>query len=108
MPGRCLARLSRVFTQFYSALEQTHIAMVIFDEIRNLPRQRLGLPMPSDRRMLRIARALADNPADNRRLEEWASWTGTSTRTVTCLSSANFIWYVRFAERPVGFEYFKT
>jgi AraC-like DNA-binding protein len=62
--------------------EQTHIAMVIFDEIRNLPRRRFGLPMPSDRRMLRIARALADNPADNRRLEEWASWTGASTRTV--------------------------
>jgi AraC-like DNA-binding protein len=62
--------------------ERAHIAMVIFDEIRNLPRQRLGLPMPSDRRMLRIARALADNPADNRRLEEWASWAGTSSRTM--------------------------
>jgi AraC-like DNA-binding protein len=63
-------------------MEQTHVAMVIFDEIRNLPRQRLGLPMPSDPRVLRIASALADNPADNRRLEEWASWTGMSTRTM--------------------------
>jgi AraC-like DNA-binding protein len=62
--------------------EQTHVAMVIFDEIRNLPRQRLGLPMPSDPRVLRIASALADNPADKRRLGEWASWTGMSTRTM--------------------------
>jgi AraC-like DNA-binding protein len=66
----------------YMEKEQTHIAMVIVDEIRNLPRQRLGLPMPCDPRVLRIASAIADNPADNRRLEEWASWAGMSTRTM--------------------------
>jgi len=42
-----------------------------------------ALPMPRDVRVLRIARALADNLADNRRLEEWAAWGGVATRTLT-------------------------
>ncbi len=63
--------------------EQAHIAAVIFDEIRNLPRERLGLPMPRDGRLLRITTAIADDPADSRRLEEWAAWAGISTRTLT-------------------------
>jgi AraC-like DNA-binding protein len=63
--------------------EQTHIATVICDEIRNLPRGRPGLPLPSDQRLLRITRAIADNPADNRRLEDWAHWGGISTRTLS-------------------------
>jgi AraC-like DNA-binding protein len=62
--------------------EAVHLATVILDEIRALPRQPFGLPMPSDRRMLRITSALAKNPADNRRLQEWAARSGMSTRTM--------------------------
>jgi AraC-like DNA-binding protein len=62
--------------------EALHIATVILDEIRALPRQPFRLPMPSDRRMLRITSALVDNPADNRRLPEWAARAGMSTRTM--------------------------
>jgi AraC-like DNA-binding protein len=63
--------------------EQTHIATVICDEIRCLPRARPGLPLPTDQRLLRITREIADNPADNRRLEDWAHWGGISTRTLS-------------------------
>jgi AraC-like DNA-binding protein len=63
--------------------EQSHIFSVIFDEIRNLPRQRLALPMPKDQRLLRICRAIADDPADGRRLDDWAVWAGIPTRTLT-------------------------
>ncbi|OXC79634.1 AraC family transcriptional regulator [Caballeronia sordidicola] len=62
---------------------QMRVAGVILDEIRSLPREPFGLPMPRDARVLRIARALADNLADNRRLEEWAQWGGVATRTLT-------------------------
>jgi AraC-like DNA-binding protein len=62
--------------------EAVHIATVILDEIRALPRPPFGLPMPSDRRMLRITNALMENPADNRPLQEWAARAGMSTRTM--------------------------
>ena len=62
--------------------EQNLIAMIICQEIRKRPQTRVGIPLPNDRRLLRITTAIADNPADNRRLEEWATWTGMSTRTL--------------------------
>ncbi|MFT4439555.1 AraC family transcriptional regulator [Caballeronia sp. 15715] len=62
---------------------QMRVAGVILDEIRSSPREAFGLPMPRDARVLRIARALADDLADNRRLEEWAAWGGVATRTLT-------------------------
>ena len=62
---------------------QAHIAAVILDEIRSLPPERFGLPMPTDPRLLRVARALADDPADGRRLDEWAVVAGTPVRTLT-------------------------
>lgn len=62
---------------------QDHVAEVILDEIRALPAERFGLPMPTDPRLLRIARALVDDPADTRRLDEWAIVAGTPVRTLT-------------------------
>lgn len=62
---------------------QKRLAGVILDEIGSLPRVNLGLPMPQDSRLLRIAQALSANPDDGRRLEEWAAWAGMSSRTLT-------------------------
>lgn len=62
---------------------QARVAGVILDEIRSLPSANLGLPMPQDARLLRIARALSDRPDDKRKLEEWAVWAGISPRTLT-------------------------
>ena len=55
----------------------------ILDEIRSLPEEFLGLPMPQDARLLRIAAALSDRPDDERRMEEWAMWAGIAPRTLT-------------------------
>ena len=62
---------------------QTRIAGVILDEIRALPREPLGLPLPRDPRLVRIAQALADNLADNRRIDDWAEWAAIPVRTLT-------------------------
>ncbi len=62
---------------------QTRIAGVILDEIRTLPREPLGLPLPRDPRLVRIAQALADDLANHRRLDEWADWAGVPVRTLT-------------------------
>lgn len=62
---------------------QQRIAEVILDEIRILPQQRLGLPMPQDERLLKIAQALIGEPADARTLEQWADWVAIAPRTMT-------------------------
>ncbi|MDH0863844.1 helix-turn-helix transcriptional regulator [Mitsuaria sp. GD03876] len=60
-----------------------HVAAVILDEIRSLPVEAFGLPLPRDPRLLRIARALIADPADARGLEDWASWAAVSVRTLS-------------------------
>lgn len=62
---------------------QLRVAHGMLDEVRTLPREQLGLPMPRNPRLLRIARALVDHLDDKRRLEEWAVWAGISPRTLT-------------------------
>lgn len=61
---------------------QLRIATMILDEIDAAPEEALGLPLPTDRRLLNITRALSDSPADNRSLEQWAQWAGLSARTL--------------------------
>jgi len=62
---------------------QRHIVAVILDEIAGSPADAFSLPMPGDARLLRIATALADAPADTRTLEEWAEWAHAAPRTVS-------------------------
>jgi AraC-like DNA-binding protein len=62
---------------------QEHIARVILDEIRTLSPEPLGLPMPRDARLLRIAQALVADPAQERDLEQWAQWGALSSRTLS-------------------------
>ncbi|MCD0503464.1 AraC family transcriptional regulator [Bordetella petrii] len=62
---------------------RSRLAGVILDEIRTLPRPSLGLPMPRDARLLKIAQALANRPGDERRLPEWAAWAGMAPRTLS-------------------------
>ena len=63
--------------------QRSRLADVILDEIGVLPRADLGLPMPLDTRLSKIARALSDRPDDGRRLESWAAWAGIAPRTLT-------------------------
>lgn len=62
---------------------QSRLAGVILDEIAASPQVALGLPMPRDARLLKIARALAAKPHDERKLDDWAVWAGMSPRTLT-------------------------
>ncbi|WP_249118872.1 AraC family transcriptional regulator [Kosakonia sp. SMBL-WEM22] len=67
---------------------QERLAGVIIDEIGALPEVDLGLPMPQDSRLIRIAHALTARPDDDRRLEAWAAWAGISSRTLSRRFSA--------------------
>jgi AraC-like DNA-binding protein len=60
-----------------------HIAAVILDEIRSLPVEPFGLPLPRDVRLQRIGAALIADPADPRDLEQWAAWVAMSSRTLS-------------------------
>jgi AraC-like DNA-binding protein len=62
---------------------QARVLAVILDEIASLPRARLALPLPAERRLKKIAQALADNPADQRSLQQWAEWAAIAPRTLT-------------------------
>lgn len=62
---------------------QERIAQIIVDEIRSAAPEPLGLPMLGDARLGRIARALVQDPADPRGLEEWAAWGAVSSRTLS-------------------------
>jgi AraC-like DNA-binding protein len=59
------------------------IAGVILDEIRTLPVDPLGLPLPRDARLLRIARAVLDDPSDERSLDAWAAWAAIGARSLS-------------------------
>ncbi len=62
---------------------QARLAQVIVDEIGRLPVEPLGLPLPRDARLQRVARALIADPADARDLRGWADWAGLSERTLS-------------------------
>jgi len=67
--------------------QQQRVMAVLMDEMRraNQPDEPLHLPMPADRRLLRIARALLARPHDVRGLAEWADWAGLSARSLSRL-----------------------
>lgn len=62
---------------------QINIASVILDEIASLPEEPFGLPMPTDPRLQKMARALADDPSERRNMKEWAVWAGIAPRTLS-------------------------
>ncbi len=43
----------------------------------------MHLPMPQDRRLLRVTSQLLAEPADGRSLAQWAQWAGLSLRSLT-------------------------
>ncbi|MDR3440037.1 helix-turn-helix transcriptional regulator [Telmatospirillum sp.] len=61
---------------------------LLLEEIAWAPEPALPLPTSRDRRLERICQAILAEPADNRRLDEWAALVGASTRTLTRLFHA--------------------
>lgn len=64
---------------------QLCIAQVILNEISTAAVEPFGLPMPRDARLLRLARALLEQPGDRRGMAQWATWAGVSERTLSRL-----------------------
>jgi AraC-like DNA-binding protein len=62
---------------------RARLEAVILDEIAGAQREPLGLPMPRDPRLARIARGLVERPDDERSLAAWARAAGLSARTAT-------------------------
>ena len=62
---------------------QARLAAVIVDELAALSAQPLGLPLPQDARLRRIAEALLKSPADRRGLAAWAALGGLSSRSLS-------------------------
>jgi len=54
---------------------------ILLDEIKQPDQQPLRLHLPRDKRLARVAHALLEDVADNRRLEDWAHLAGMSRRT---------------------------
>ena len=68
--------------------EQSRVTAVLMDEMRRAPHEPLYLPMPVDRRLLRIAHGVLEQPDDNRALEDWATRAGLSSRSLSRLFRA--------------------
>ncbi|MGA8009727.1 MAG: helix-turn-helix transcriptional regulator [Thiomonas sp.] len=64
-------------------LSRTRLLLVLLDELRQSPARPLQLPWPQDARLLAIARALQDNIANTRTLEQWARWADISARSLS-------------------------
>ncbi|MGG7607014.1 hypothetical protein [Massilia sp. BKSP1R2A-1] len=69
------------------------IAGVILDEIRTLPVDPLGL--------LRIARAILDEPSDERSLEAWAAWAAIGYSTPSTFIA---LFKRTFGATPAGYR----
>lgn len=60
-----------------------NLAAVMLDEIALLEPESFSLPLPREPRLLRLAEALAADPASEAGLAEWAAFAGLSARTVS-------------------------
>lgn len=78
------AAVTRALRWPHQALDaaQARLAGVIADEIRASTTLPLALPQPRDRRLRRIAAALARSPDDLRSVEAWAATGGLSSRSL--------------------------
>lgn len=83
--GLLSAAVVRAATWTSDALtpSQERLARVILDEISESPQVPLGLSLPKEPRLLKIARALSNRPDDGRGLDEWAQWAGIAPRTLS-------------------------
>lgn len=81
-------RASAWITETQLDPSQERLIAVLLEEICRARREPLHLPMPVDRRALRIAVALLENPNDNRGLDDWAAWAGLSPRSLSRLFRA--------------------
>ncbi|SEA56082.1 AraC-type DNA-binding protein [Desulfuromusa kysingii] len=58
---------------------------VIIDQVKPLDTAPILLPHPTDSRLQKITRSIAENPCDTRTLESWAKIAGPTERTLARL-----------------------
>lgn len=75
-------RIAQFAGQPLSAPQQ-RMLQVLLDEMHAQESPPLQLPLPQDTRLLKIARALLNEPAGDRTQREWADWAGLSVRTLS-------------------------
>lgn len=63
-------------------------AAVLLEELARMPLATLHLPVSQEPRVRRIAKRLAEHPADRRTLAEWAAWVAMSERSLARLIQA--------------------
>jgi AraC-like DNA-binding protein len=84
LPNFLLALLGRLRDLPAMAEERRgRLLDVLVDDLAELPEEPLLLPMPTDGRLLRMAAALVEDPADPRTLDQWAAEIGLSRRSLT-------------------------
>lgn len=64
---------------------ETRTIELLLEEIAQAPAGNLHLPMPTDKRLRKIAQRLTDNPADRATMAVWAGRAGLSERTLARL-----------------------
>lgn len=64
---------------------QGRLVTVLLDQLAQLPRVALDLPLPADARLLRMCAALQTDPADQRTLAQWGHDMGLSERSLVRL-----------------------
>lgn len=60
---------------------QKNLIAILRDEIRQPEQQPLRLPIPTEKRMAKVAHALLDDIVDDRTLDDWAHLAGMARRT---------------------------
>jgi AraC-like DNA-binding protein/quercetin dioxygenase-like cupin family protein len=61
---------------------------VLLERLESAPLASLYLPMPTDRRLRKVAMALLDNPGQSKSVQEWGREVGASARTISRLFPA--------------------
>lgn len=80
--GELMLRVADLYAGQGDPATYPHLASLILSELKHGRDERHLLPMPADRRLLRICHALNENPGDRRTLAEWARVAGASRRVL--------------------------
>jgi AraC-like DNA-binding protein len=78
--GELMRRVIDVFDGQGDPATYPHLAALLLSELKQTSGEKHHLPMPEDRRLLRICHALSEHPGDRRTLADWARLTGASRR----------------------------
>lgn len=64
---------------------EMRLASVLLDQLLAAPLEPIYLPMPNDRRLLRLTESMIENPDRRLTIDEWGSRVGASNRTLSRL-----------------------